>query len=523
MIKNYEATDVFLGIDVGKSFHHAVALSRVGKVLLDQHLTNDEADITKVITNLRPMGNVLLVVDQPSDIGAFPIAVARESGVGVAYLPGLAMRRIADLHPGNAKSDRKDALVIAQAARTLPHALRPIQEQAVTLTELRLLCSFDYDLVVLINQTTNRLRALLTRIHPALERVIGPRLAHPAVLDLLQFYPSPDRLEAAGRREIERRLLAHAPRIGPQIATDIEAALKSQTVVVPGTRAVTSVLLRLAEQLKVMRRQREDIAGQVTWIVEHHPLYPILASMPGVGVATSARILAEISDRHFPSAGHLAAFAGIAPVSRRSGTSIRREQRSDRGNRALKHALLISAWISIQHDPASRVYFDRKVAEGKKPKQAIAALTRRRLDVLYAMLRDEQPYRAGGRPTDVPLESPPVRRIHRTKRRPTERDRVLLDHRYDGFVARLRSEGTFLCRTANLPGDVHQFRLGLREAARAAGVEITTSIRGDRFFAEVSSFKPSDAYMRSVSNAMGDKAAKEVGMGLLEHPRGRHR
>lgn len=523
--EHYGATDVFLGLDVGKSFHHAVALARNGQVLLDEHLTNDEAEIVKIITELRSTGRLLLVVDQPSDIGAFPVAIAPASGAEVAYLPGLAMRRIADLHRGSAKSDRKDALVIAQAARTartLPHALRAIQDEGVLLTELLLLCSFDYDLAVHVNRTTNRLRALLTRIHPSLERVIGPCLRHPAVLDLVQLYPSPDRLEAAGRQELERHLLPQAPKIGAQLAADIESALKSQSVVVPGTRAAASVLLRLAEQLQVTRRQREEIAEQVTWIVEHHPLYPILASMPGVGVATSARILTEISQREFPSAGHLAAFAGIAPVTRRSGTSIRTERRNERGNRALKRALRISAWTAIQHDAASRVYFDRKDAEGKRPKEAIAALTRRRLDVLYAMMRDARPYRADGSAATAPVEPPPVRRIHRANRRPITRDPEFLARKYEWFVARLRTEGTFLFRTKNIPGDLNKFRLGLRDAARDAGMEITTSIHGDRFFAERPDFKPSEAYMRSLGTAMTKAVDRELG-GPLPTPRRRAR
>ncbi len=114
------------------------------------------------------------------------------------------------------------------------------------------------------------------------------------------------------------------------------------------------MLVRFADELKTARQDREEIADQITWIVEHHPLCPLLASMPGVGIGTSAGILTEISEHEFPSAAHLAAYAGIAPVTRRSGTSIRRELRSERGNRALKRALHVSAGTSIQHDSASR-------------------------------------------------------------------------------------------------------------------------------------------------------------------------
>ena len=77
-----------------------------------------------------------MVVDQPSTIGALPVAVAQAEGIMVGYLPGLAMRRIADLHPGEAKTDARDAAIIAEAARSLPHTLRSIvvaDEQAAEL------------------------------------------------------------------------------------------------------------------------------------------------------------------------------------------------------------------------------------------------------------------------------------------------------------------------------------------------------------------------------------------------------
>ena len=67
---------------------------------------------------------MLFVVDQPATIGALPIAVAQSENVLVGYLPGLAMRRITDMHAGEAKSDALDAAIIAQEANA--PALAPI-------------------------------------------------------------------------------------------------------------------------------------------------------------------------------------------------------------------------------------------------------------------------------------------------------------------------------------------------------------------------------------------------------------
>lgn len=92
---------VFCGLDVGKSEHHACALDVAGRRLHDKALPNDEAALRALFERLGQQGRVLVVVDQPASIGALAVAVARELGVEVAYLPGLAMRRIADLHPAS--------------------------------------------------------------------------------------------------------------------------------------------------------------------------------------------------------------------------------------------------------------------------------------------------------------------------------------------------------------------------------------------------------------------------------------
>jgi hypothetical protein len=108
MIENYDSVAVFVGVDVGEGEHHAVALNRAGKVVLDKALPNDEAKMRAVLKKFEQHGTVLVVVDQSATIGALPIAIAQAEGVLVGYLPGLAMRRIADLHAGEAKTDARD-------------------------------------------------------------------------------------------------------------------------------------------------------------------------------------------------------------------------------------------------------------------------------------------------------------------------------------------------------------------------------------------------------------------------------
>ncbi|WP_405434360.1 IS110 family transposase [Micromonospora sp. NBC_00617] len=390
---------VFLGLDVGKDGHHAVALTRDGKRLHDAALVNTEAKLRQVFDKLGRHGRVLVVVDQPATIGALPVAVARACGHQVAYLPGLAMRRIADLHPGSAKTDARDAYVIADAARTLPHTLRRVDVGDETLAELEVLVGFDDDLAGEATRVANRIRGLLTQIHPALERVLGPKVQHKAVLELLSRCGGPAGLRKAGRRKLTAIASKNAPRMGERLIEQVMTALDEQTVVVAGTAAAETVLPRLADSLRDVLKQRDQVAVEVDRMLDAHPLSEVLTSMPGIGVRTAARILLEVGDgTAFASPGHLAAYAGLAPVTRRSGSSIRGEHPPRGGNKQLKRAFFLAAFAALA-DPVSRAYYDRKRAEGKRHNAALICLARRRVDVLFAMLRDKVPYQQRPLPT----------------------------------------------------------------------------------------------------------------------------
>lgn len=167
--------------------------------------------------------------------------------------------------------------------------------------------------------------------------------------------------------------------------------MAEQTVVVTGTAAAALVLPQLAEQLALVLAQRQRVAEQLEKLVDSHDIGCRLLTMPGVGFRTAARVVVETSGRQFRTPGRLAAFAGLAPVTHRSGTSIRGERAPRRGNRRLKRALYLSAFAALK-DPTSRAYYDRKRAERKTHQAALLALARRRSDVRFAMLRDGTDY-----------------------------------------------------------------------------------------------------------------------------------
>lgn len=143
-----------------------------------------------------------------------------------------------------------------------------------------------------------------------------------------------------------------------RLVEDTFAALDEQTVTVPGTEAAALIVPSLTASLTAVLDQRKLLAGRFEELLEDHPLSKILTSMPGVGVRTGARILIEVGDGStFPTAGHLAAYAGLAPATRSSGSSVRGEQPSRRGNKQLKRAFSLSAsppWATPHRGPTTQ-------------------------------------------------------------------------------------------------------------------------------------------------------------------------
>jgi transposase len=176
------------------------------------------------------------------------------------------------------------------------------------------------------------------------------------------------------------------------LVDEIQAALAAQTVTVPAEETAGRVIRELAQELDRLADRRDRLAQEIEQIFTGHRQAPVLMSIPGIGARTGARILTEIGDiNRFPTPGHLAAYAGLAPVTRQPGSSINGEKRSRRGNHRLKNAMWLSAFCSLHHD-RSRDYYARKRSEGKLHNAAITCLARHRCDVIHAMLRSGLSY-----------------------------------------------------------------------------------------------------------------------------------
>ena len=197
-----------------------------------------------------------------------------------------------------------------------------------------------------------------------------------------------------GESRLARWLRSQGCRTAVATASAAVAAAKSQQTVLPGQAIASELARRLAHDVIALEARIAEIDQLIAARVETSRAAELLQSMPGFGPLLAAEFLASTGPdlSAFVSADRLAGVAGLAPAPRDSGRISSNHHRPRRYDRRLLRACYLAAMVSVQQKTESRAFYDRKRAEGKSHKQAILALARRRLDVIWAMFRDDRSY-----------------------------------------------------------------------------------------------------------------------------------
>ena len=180
-------------------------------------------------------------------------------------------------------------------------------------------------------------------------------------------------------RDAGREVGGHTPRPFQRGRLDDAAGTPSA----PTRKSVTPATHR-TERLR-------SLDAQIAETFDQHPQAAVIQSMPGFGPLLGACLLVGAGDlRAFPSAGHLAAAAGLVPVPNDSGRRTGNLHRPQRYSRPLRHVFYLSAQTSMLRAGPNRDYYLKKREHGRTHSQAIIALARRRVDVLWALLRENR-------------------------------------------------------------------------------------------------------------------------------------
>lgn len=383
------ARETCIGFDVGKSAHRACAVSRAtGEVLFNKALENREGSIDEAPALAGR--NALVVVDQKRNIGALVLERARAAGMEVAYLPGLTMKRARDMFPGTAKTDEIDAEVIARTATGMPWCLRPVAEDGDRGAEVRLLASQGRFLTKCSTQSKNRLRSVLLEVDPAFEAAVD--LGAEWQVGVLSRFGGALGIVSAGRRGY--RAFAVKKLGVPEAAANRlwDAALASAKSDRPHTSAEDSAVRMLAERIAEDLARAASVRLDMASLLADDTVYRALLTVPGVGPKTASALVAGVDISLFSNHDKLASFTGLAPADKQSGTTLDSTSSSRAGNKELKNLLVFSCNSLVGTDNEFGRHYDACRARGMRHNKALKAVARKRLKVIFAVMRDARPY-----------------------------------------------------------------------------------------------------------------------------------
>jgi len=385
---------ISVGIDIAKDIHWVAAIDADGVVLLDRKLPNRPPDLAALAEELAALaGQVRIGIDVMGGIAGLATAILAEAGFALVHVPGIAVNRARQgTVGGENKPDPRDARTIADQVRTRAD-LRPVEAATEIDLEIRLLVGRRRDVVTAQTQRLARLHDLLVGIFPGLEACLDLKTKGP--LHLLTRYVTPAELREAGRKRLIRHLQAAGglPKV-EDLADRALAAAAEQAIAVPGERMTARLIRELAAEALASRARLIELDREMEALLERHPDAALIRSLPGMGAVLTAELIAEAGNlSRFRSADALASAAGMAPVPKQSGRT-RFLRRPSGGNKGLKRVFYQSAFCSLGHDD-SRAFYARKRREGKRHHQAVIALARRRVNVLWAVVHNRTPFQAG--------------------------------------------------------------------------------------------------------------------------------
>ena len=375
-----------IGLDVGKFSHWACHVTRQGEVLRSEPVANTEHDLDGL--SAQAEAGTLVVVDQVRNIGSLAISRARLAGLPVAYLPGIAAHGAAKLFAGDAKTDERDAAVIAKTALGIPDSLLPVPKHGERLEAARSMAAQRSHMAACSTRGKNRLRSILLESCPEFEALAD--LADPHWLRMMESLGGPWGIVDAGKAAVGAVTRgANRARIDAAVAAAASTRPSEYRVMAENPQVKV-----LARRIRESAEEAARLDAEITALLAGDGTYACLPTIPGIGPRTASELVISIDIGDFPDHDRLASYCGIAPRNRRSGKSISSVSSSRQGNKRLKNLLIFSCNSLSRSKGRFGDYYRSCRERGMCHGEALKAVARKRLKVIYAIMRDKVPYSA---------------------------------------------------------------------------------------------------------------------------------
>jgi transposase len=381
----------FAGVDIASETHVVAVMNEHGEVLVRPTQFGEDAEgHAKLLSLIGPAEEILVAMEATGHYWKNVFAALAAGGFPVALINPLRTHRFAQEDLERTKTDAIDALGIARfAAQKRPPATR-LPDQATE--ELRELVRHRDRLVQHFGDRVRQLHRLVDLGFPEFTRYIrslGSELASAVLHD----FPTAQAFQGVTVRRLARLCYDGHHRVGEELARSLIEAAKVSVGRHHGF-AYRLQVRHACEDLDILRRRLRELEHDIERFLKEHEVGALLTTIDGIGVQTSARLIAELGDPAlFRSSAALAAYVGPVPALKQSGKKQHtRAGITTIGNASLRAALWMPTLTAVQKNPWLRAHYQRLIARGKPPKLALVACMRKLLTAVYSVAKNRRPF-----------------------------------------------------------------------------------------------------------------------------------
>ena len=387
---------IYAGVDIAKVDHVIGAVDEAGaEAARPMKFKNSEAGFERCIAWLESVTeseeDVFVGMEATGHYWKACFAYLMAAGYRVCVVNPMqvhAMRKLKSL--SGVKNDRIDSWLIAETLRQGDYdETRLATDEVQALKQLtRYHQGLKQELATVKTQAICVLDAYFPEYAGLFSDMFGA-----ASLKVLAECPTPSEV-ARKRASSIAKLLSEGSRgrLGDAKAAQVKAAAKSSVGIRLGEEAASFQIRTMVSQVEFLNATIAKVEKEVASLLEK--VEPNITTIPGVSTTTGAQIVAEIGDvRRFRNAASIVKYAGLNSGVDESGKfSAEGVPITKHGSPYLRRSLWLAANRARQYDPKLKEYYDKLRRKGKPHRVAVTAVARKLCHVVYAVMRDGEPY-----------------------------------------------------------------------------------------------------------------------------------
>lgn len=299
-----------------------------------------------------------------------------------------AMRRFKG--SSRVKTDLIDCVLIAETLRCGDFEPSKLGDEAMV--ELRQLTRLHQELKESVADLKRQVIVALDQVFPEYDAIFSNTFGESSKA-FLRRCPTPDECLAIRVDSLAKTLeRASHGKLGREKADEIKSAARSSCGVSIAASAFSFQIKLLIDQIDFIEGQVSEVEARIRAGIEE--VEPLILTIPGIGYTLGAQIVSEIGDvRRFRNAAAIVKYAGINPSISQSGKFSSEENHiTKQGSPYLRRALYLAAMAQLKLKSPFYDYYAKKRADGKSHREALVAVARKLVHVIYAVLSKQEPY-----------------------------------------------------------------------------------------------------------------------------------